>query len=252
MPTPCLLLVDDEPLMGMILTRILRQTPVEFASRPDAAGAHEFLRQNRPDLILLDVNLPGVSGVELLRQLRAAPRTAGLNVALFCQSGLSADVAAGWRAGADYLVWKDLVGQPDELRQRLSAILAHADGRPPLASLTLPTNVSGQTTQDWAAALERLLSQGAARELGQEVHEQILRRAIDLAFGLEVEGQELARWVFSGQGRLDRRSLPPAVPRRCLGVCFASLTDQLWRLLGTEAARPLATAAQAALDRLLS
>jgi hypothetical protein len=100
--------------------------------------------------------------------------------------------------------------------------------------------------------VERILAQGASRELGQEAHEQILRRAIAAAFGADVTEQVLAAWVLVGQGRFDRRALPPTISRRSVGVCFASLADQLWCLLGTEGARPLTQAAQAALDRLLS
>lgn len=255
-PTPQarLLLVDDEPHLGLILARIARQANLDFASRCDAGGALDFLQQNRPDLILLDVNLPGMSGVELLRRLRSSPQAevSGLKVALFCQSGLGGDVAAGWKAGADYLVVKDLVGQPEALRQRIVTILAHADGRPPLDPLTFLTTTSGHTTQDWATPLERLLCQGAARELGQDVHEQVLRRAVAKAFGADFDEEVLAAWVLVGQGRLDRRTLTPSTPRPSVGVCFASLADQLWCLLGTESARPLTEAAQAALDRLLS
>jgi DNA-binding response OmpR family regulator len=249
---PRLLLVDDEPHLGMILARVARSAGVEFASRTDAASALEFLQTGRPDVTLLDVNLPGTSGIELLRRLRAAEATAGLKVALFCQSGLASDVAAGWAAGADYLVVKDLVGQPDHLRRRLTAILSHGDGRPEVNPVRFPTNTGGQTTQDWAAPLEQVLSQAAARDLGGEVLEQVVRRAVERAFGSEVPAAERAAWVLSKQGRLDRRALPRAVSCHSLAVCFASLADQLWCLLGTESGQPLAAACQAALNRLFT
>src|SRR4051794_10915695 len=188
----------------MILSRVVRSAGVEFASRTDAASALEFLRATQPDVTLLDVNLPGTSGIELLKRLRAAEATAGLKVALFCQSGLASDVAAGWAAGADYLVVKDLVGQPDHLRRRLVTILEHSDGRPAVEPLRFPTNTGGQTAQDWAAPLEQVLAQAAARDLGGEVLEQVLRRAVERAFGTEVPAAERAAWVLSGRGRLDR------------------------------------------------
>src|SRR5207302_1668583 len=99
---------------------------------------------------------------------------------------------------------------------------------------------------------EQIPSLPAARALGGEVLEQVLRRAVERAFAPEVAARERPVRVVAGQPRLDRGTLPRAVSRRSVAVCFASLADQLWCLLGTESGQPLVDSCQAALDRLFS
>jgi DNA-binding response OmpR family regulator len=243
---PRLLLVDDEPHLGLIVGRIARMAGIEFAGRGDVPSALAFLQQHAPDLTLLDVNLPGMSGLELLRRLRATPALASRKVALFCQSGLTGDVASGWAAGADYLVWKDLISQPEALRVRLLTILAHAHGQMPMRSLTCPPTDRGPTGQEWVAPFEHALTRTAARELGMEVLEQVLARALAQA---AFRPTDRPAWVRPGSGCLDRRALPLTADRHSLWVCFASLVDQLWCLLGPDASAQVADALQAVLDR---
>src|SRR5204862_549045 len=83
------------------------------------------------------------------------------------------------------------------------------------------------------------------RRLGEEVPELVLRRALDRAFASLYPAQERVRWVIAGESRLDRRALPRRVPRRSLRLCFASLAEQWWCLLGTEGSAPLVAALQA-------
>jgi hypothetical protein len=175
-----------------------------------------------------------------------------MRVALFCQPAQVDDIAAGWRAGADYLLPKDLVGQPEQWQKRLAEILAHACGQSQHRSLTCPTTASGQTTFDWATALEEMLRHREARRLGPEIPELVLRRAVDQAFASLLSTVERERWIISGHGRLDRRALPRRVPRDSLRLCFASLVDQWQCLLGNEASAPLVEALQAVVDRLSS
>jgi DNA-binding response OmpR family regulator len=244
-----LLLVDDEATVAMIVARLAQRLGVETTCVSDVAAAWAHLAEHRPDLVLLDVNLPGTSGIELLRQVRAAPQLAGQRVALFCQPVQVNDIAAGWRAGADYLFAKDLVARPGEWHKRMEEILAHARGQALPRSLTCPATASGQTICDWATALERMLWSREARCLGGEVPELVLRRALDRAFASRYGDEERARWVLAGQARLDRRALPRRVPRESLLLCFASLVDQ-WRcLLGDEASTPLVEALQAVVDQ---
>jgi hypothetical protein len=131
----------------------------------------------------------------------------------------------------------------------LSEILAHTRSQIVPRPVTLPTKGSGQTTCDWATALERTLRCREARSLGGEVPELVLRRALDQAFAAHFGEQERARWVVSGQGRLDRQVLPRRVSRESLQRCFASLVDQWWCLLGSDGSAPLVDTLQAALDR---
>src|SRR5581483_7134417 len=101
-----ILLVDDDADLGLVVRTLGRRAGWNVEHRPDAAAAWEALRQAVPDLLLLDVNLPGESGPDFCRRLLAEPRLNGLAVALFAQLALSADVAAGLEAGADFFVAK--------------------------------------------------------------------------------------------------------------------------------------------------
>src|SRR5947209_1741892 len=131
MPRPLLLLVDDAPEMTVLVQALGGRAGCEVAVASDADAAWAALHARRPDLVLLDVNLPGVSGPDLLRRLRAAPELSGLAVAVYCHATLGADVAAGLEAGADFVFFKDLAARPDDWRRRLEEILAGAHGRPP-------------------------------------------------------------------------------------------------------------------------
>ncbi len=252
MASRSLLLVDDEPHLGLIVGRLARRISLETTCTPDVASAWQTLSRRPYDLVLLDVNLPGASGIDLLRRLRAPPGPgdqAGARprqqVALFCQPAQTGDVAAGWAAGADYLVAKDLVAQPEAWQSRVQEILAHVDGQPPAGLLAFLTNASRQSTCD-LEALEQVLQRREAHILGREVLEQVLRRALERAFGSIGTVQERAAWVVAGEGRLNRMALPRSVPRAAWQLFIASVADQWWCLLGSVAGTPLLEALQIA------
>ena len=128
-----LLVVDDDPSLAAIVSVLARRAGHAFAWAADAAAADEEAARQRPCLVLLDVNLPGTSGIEWLRSLRQRDRA--LPVALFAQSALAYDVARGMEAGADFHFAKELVADPARWARRLAEILALADGRTRPASL---------------------------------------------------------------------------------------------------------------------
>ena len=92
-----LLLVDDDPELGLIVGVLARKAGQALSCRPDVESAWAALAESRPELVLLDLELPGASGLDLLRRARADAGLSGLRVALFCQSGLAARVAAAYR-----------------------------------------------------------------------------------------------------------------------------------------------------------
>ena len=228
-----LLLVDDDPQMGVIVGMLARRAGLTMDCQPSVESAWTALRQVRPDLVLLDVNLPGKSGLELLHRRRQTPNVEPFAVALFCQSGLTGDVAAGWRAGADYLLPKELVTKPDAWPRRVEEILAHAHGQAPPRSLGLPKEGSDGLRSKWGGSLNRLLDHPILRSLGEEVVEQVLRRALVHGFA---DAARLS-WLVPGAGRLHLEGLPAEAPVAAVHGCLASLLDQVWRLLGTEGVR---------------
>lgn len=67
-----ILIIDDVPLVGKVATKQLKSAgfdQVRFESNPRLAM--EVIREYKPDMILLDINMPGLSGIELLKQIRA-------------------------------------------------------------------------------------------------------------------------------------------------------------------------------------
>src|SRR5262249_3629525 len=125
MAQPLLLLVDDAPDIARVVQHLCRRAGQEVVCRGDAASAWEYLRGEgpRPDLVLLDVNLPGASGMELYRKLREEEALARLPVALFTQWALPSVIAEAVEAGIDLVASKDLLGRPDGWKERVEEML---------------------------------------------------------------------------------------------------------------------------------
>jgi PAS domain S-box-containing protein len=124
-PPARILLVEDLPEIGLVAQRLGRRAghAVEWLATAEAAWDYLQAPERRPDLLLLDINLPGMSGVDLCRRLRATPVLAELTVALFSQVDRPEALAAGREAGADFVLSKDLLCRPAAWERRLEAIL---------------------------------------------------------------------------------------------------------------------------------
>ena len=122
-----LIVEDDEDIAELLEYNLQRQ-----GFRPScAATGEDGLREARdaaPDLILLDLMLPGLSGLEVCRALKAAPATAGIPVIMLTAKGEEEDIVAGFNAGADDYVTKPF--RPKVLVARVQAVLRRgATGR---------------------------------------------------------------------------------------------------------------------------
>jgi CheY-like chemotaxis protein len=218
---PSLLLVDDAPDLAAVVAALGRRCGCDVVCRPDAASAWEYLQTARPDLVLLDVGLPGESGLGLCRRLRAAPALAGLKVALFSHWDLPDNVAAGLEAGADLLLSKDLVCRPDEWRRRLGEALAWRRAGPPAGPAPPPA-------PDWAARVNRALAHPSLRQAGPEVAQVLLRRALREALPAEAGADA---WLAPGGAALAAGRVP-ALPPAAVATLVGSLADLAGRLLG--------------------
>jgi CheY-like chemotaxis protein len=113
-----ILLVEDNPDDETLTLRALQKNNVtnEVVVARDGAEALEYLfgtgrfagrdTQRQPQVVLLDLNLPKVDGLEVLRRLRADPRTALLPVVILTSSNEERDVVNGYRLGANSYVRK--------------------------------------------------------------------------------------------------------------------------------------------------
>jgi putative two-component system response regulator len=99
-----ILVVDDEPLNLAVLSRLLSPTYRVLGARSGSI-AMELMRSELPDLILLDVVMPGVDGHAILSQLHTDPRTSSVPVIFVTALGAETDEEQGLRLGAvDYLI----------------------------------------------------------------------------------------------------------------------------------------------------
>ncbi|HEV2875295.1 MAG TPA: response regulator transcription factor [Thermoleophilaceae bacterium] len=114
------LVVDDEPTIAEVVARYLERAGYETATAGDGLEALRLAADRRPDLIVLDLMLPGLGGLEVLRRLAQAdgPRTP---VILLTAKGEQNDKLVGLRDGADDYVVKPF--SPSELVARVDAVL---------------------------------------------------------------------------------------------------------------------------------
>lgn len=123
-----LLIVDDDLDTLRLLEYTFQRKGYQVATARTGAEALEMVRRERPDLIILDIMMPDMSGLEVSRRLRAMPRTARLPILMLSALGKATDKIAGLRAGAD-----DYVAKPmhlEELAARVEALLLRASYAP--------------------------------------------------------------------------------------------------------------------------
>ena len=122
-----ILLIEDEPDIAEVLQYNLEKEgfAVEMARRGDSGL--EAIRREPPDLILLDLMLPGVDGLELTRMLKRDSATARLPIVMLTARGEEVDRIVGLELGADDYVVKPF--SPKELVARVRALFRRVDGR---------------------------------------------------------------------------------------------------------------------------
>jgi two-component system, sensor histidine kinase and response regulator len=114
-----ILMIDDNPVNLQVLTSMLRQSG--WRPRPVTSGrlGLQAARNEPPDLILLDVNMPELNGYEVCEQLKADPRLADIPVIFVSALGETTDKMRGFQAGGVDYVTKPF--QIDEVRARVTA-----------------------------------------------------------------------------------------------------------------------------------
>ncbi len=125
---PSVLVVDDELDLLSLLDFNLRQAGFEVIATSTGAEALELLQRRRPDLVLLDLMLPDVSGTEICRHLKGDPRTRDIPVVMLTAKGEELDRVVGFELGAD-----DYVTKPFSMRElvlRVKAVLRRAQKAP--------------------------------------------------------------------------------------------------------------------------
>jgi DNA-binding response OmpR family regulator len=100
------MIVDDEPHIIELVRITLEDARIRVVAASDGETALVRCALYRPDLLLLDVNLPGLSGLDVCRRLRTDPCLAGMQIVMLTAAAQADDVARGLAAGADQYLTK--------------------------------------------------------------------------------------------------------------------------------------------------
>ena len=120
------LVVDDEPTIREVVVSYLEREGFTTLEAADGNRARELLESDPPDLVVLDVMLPGTDGLELCRWIRSRSR---LPVIMLTARGEESDRIVGLELGADDYVTKPF--SPRELAARVRTVLRRAEPDPP-------------------------------------------------------------------------------------------------------------------------
>jgi DNA-binding response OmpR family regulator len=159
------LVVDDEPTIAEVVARYLERAGYRTRVASDGAQALELVARQRPDLVVLDLMLPGVDGLEVMRRLREQDRER-IALILLTAKGEESDRIIGLRLGADDYVVKPF--SPAELVARVDAVLRRVDTSP---AQEAPIELSDMTID---AAARRVFVRGEEAQLTQREFDVLL------------------------------------------------------------------------------
>src|SRR4051794_16471781 len=100
------LIADDEPSMRLLVTATITSDLITVLEAADGDEAWTLIERHRPDLVLLDVQMPGQTGIELTRKIRSTPTLTNTRIVILTSKAKATDVAAGRTAGADLYLTK--------------------------------------------------------------------------------------------------------------------------------------------------
>jgi DNA-binding response OmpR family regulator len=133
------LVVDDDPSVRKLLNQTLELEGYEVSTAADGEEALEELPAAQPDVVVLDVMMPKLNGLDVLDRIRRNPETSTLPVILLTAKSSKEDVWEGWQRGVDYYMTKPF--DIEELLRFIEYVLE--DETRPSASGGPPTNENG-------------------------------------------------------------------------------------------------------------
>jgi len=107
-----ILIVDDDPRLLHIVQMYLSIEEFDVVTAPNGDEGLRYVEANRPDLVILDIMMPGMDGIEMCRRIRTNPATSSIPVLMFSALSGDEDVERARHAGANHLITKpfNLVG----------------------------------------------------------------------------------------------------------------------------------------------
>jgi two-component system sensor histidine kinase/response regulator len=132
-PKPLIFIVDDVPGNLQVLIHILKQEEYRIAAAGNGHQALDMIPAARPDLVLLDIMMPGMDGYEVCRQLKTNPAAADIPIIFLTAKAETADIVKGFELGAVDYVTKPF--NPAELLVRVKTHLELKFSREKLTDL---------------------------------------------------------------------------------------------------------------------
>lgn len=132
-----IVVVDDDAPLRRIVAVTLTRVGHEVVDVGEGAAALDACSASRPDLVILDVMMPGMSGLDAARALRQNPHMDGLPIIVLTARVQESDIEQGFEAGADDYIIKPF--SPRDLASRVSALLEHAGRATSLATVERET-----------------------------------------------------------------------------------------------------------------
>ena len=158
--TKKVLAVEDEPDILLALRLVFERAGYEFIGSSDGRGGLRVLHEEKPDLVLLDIGLPGMDGWTVLERIRDL---ADVPVLMISAHGQESDKVRGLRAGADDYVTKPFTN--NELLARVEALLRRAGRSGRATEDTEATYVDGQVRIDRKARAVHVTTAVGEREV---------------------------------------------------------------------------------------
>jgi two-component system alkaline phosphatase synthesis response regulator PhoP len=120
LPAKSILVIDDEPSIGRVVQFKLQQEGFKVRVATDGLEGLAYMKEEKPDLILLDLMMPGMDGFEVCRRLRAAPETVATPVIILTARGQEMDRIRGLELGVLDFFTKPF--SPQKLLERVKEV----------------------------------------------------------------------------------------------------------------------------------
>ncbi len=105
---PVVLYIEDNPDNMLLIERVLRARNCELVQAAHGYTGLEYAKKNKPDLILLDINLPDIDGYEIAQRLREDPETSLIPIVAVTANALKGDAENAIAAGCDAYISKPI------------------------------------------------------------------------------------------------------------------------------------------------
>src|SRR5438270_402774 len=129
MPSATILVIDDQKELADLVRRALEREGYDVIVATSGRSGLEIAREQRPDLVVLDLTMPDIDGLEVCRALRQDPRRGAIPILVLSARAAAADRVAGLEVGADDYLIKPFEGR--ELVLRVQAILRRTQSQAP-------------------------------------------------------------------------------------------------------------------------